>query len=59
MSDETCAPKQVTFGGAVVIGLIGLVAGLVSIPVVSPFVFWVVIRVGFVSLALVNLLEGS
>jgi hypothetical protein len=51
------APKQVTFWVAVVIGLVGLVAGLVPIPVVSPFAFWVVV-VGFVILALANLLEG-
>lgn len=50
-------PKQVTFWVAVVIGLVGLVAGLVPIPVVSPFAFWLVV-VGFVILALGNLLEG-
>lgn len=51
------APKVVTFWVAVVIGLIGLLAALVPIPVVSPFAFWVVV-VGFVILALGNLLEG-
>jgi len=51
------APKQVTFWVAVVIGLIGLIAGIVPIPVVSPFAFWVVV-VGFVILALANLMEG-
>ena len=51
------APKQVTFWIAVVIGLIGVVASIVPIPVVSPFAFWVVV-LGFVILALANLLEG-
>lgn len=50
-------PKKVTFWVAVVIGLIGLVAGLVPIPMVSPFAFWLVV-VAFVILALANLLEG-
>jgi hypothetical protein len=47
----------VTFWVAVVVGLVGLVAALVPIPVVSPFAFWVVV-LGFVILALANLLEG-
>ncbi len=51
------APKQATFWVAVVIGLIGLLAGLVPIPVLSPLAFWVVV-LGFVILALGNLLEG-
>jgi hypothetical protein len=51
------APKQVTFWVAVVIGLIGLIAYIVPIPMVSPFAFWVVV-LGFVILALANLLEG-
>lgn len=50
-------PKKVTFWAAVVIGLVGLVAGVVPIPVVSPFAFWLVVA-GFVLLALGNLLEG-
>ena len=51
------APKQMTFWVAVIIGLVGLVASFVPIPVISPFAFWVVV-VGFVILALANLLEG-
>jgi hypothetical protein len=57
MNLKLSAPKQVTFWVAVVIGLIGLIAGIVPIPVVSPFAFWVVV-LGFVILALGNLLEG-
>jgi hypothetical protein len=51
------APKQVTFWVAVVIGLIGLVAGLVPIPMISPFAFWIVV-IGFVILVVANLMEG-
>ncbi|MEW5717605.1 MAG: hypothetical protein AB1817_03165 [Chloroflexota bacterium] len=51
------APKQMTFWVAVVVGLIGLVAGIVPIPMVSPFAFWIVV-IGFVILALGNMLEG-
>ena len=51
------APKLVTFWVAVVIGLIGLIAGIAPIPVVSPFAFWVVV-LGFVILVLGNLLKG-
>ncbi len=51
------APKQVTFWVAGVVGLVGLVAGLVPIPMVSPFAFWIVV-IGFVILALGNMLEG-
>ena len=50
------APKQVTFWVAVIVGLVGLVAALVPTPI-SSFAFWIVV-VGFVILALANLLEG-
>jgi len=51
------APKQVTFWVAVIVGLVGLVAFVVAIPVLTPFAFWIVV-VGFVILVLANLLEG-
>ena len=51
------APKQVTFWVAVVIGLVGLVASFVPIPVLSPLAFWIVV-LGFVILVLGNLLQG-
>ncbi len=51
------APKQVTFWVAVVVAVIGLIAHLVTIPVLSGLAFWLVV-LGFVILALGNLMEG-
>ncbi|HET7087281.1 MAG TPA: hypothetical protein VFL17_01385 [Anaerolineae bacterium] len=51
------APKQITFWIAVVIAVVGVVASLVTIPVLSGIALWVVV-VGFVVLALGNLVEG-
>ena len=51
------APKQITFWVAVVVAVIGLIAGLVSIPVLSGFALWILV-LGFVILAAGNVLEG-
>ena len=51
------APKNVTFWIAVVVAVVGLLASLVSIPVLSGLSFWLVV-IGFVILALGNLLQG-
>jgi hypothetical protein len=51
------APKQITFWVAVVVALIGLIASLVAIPVLSGFALWIVV-LGFVILAAGNLLQG-
>ena len=51
------APKQVTFWVAVVVAVIGLIAALVTIPVLSGFALWILV-LGFVILAAGNLLEG-
>ncbi len=51
------APKQLTFWIAVAVAAIGLIASLVSIPVLSGFAFWLVV-IGFVILAAGNLMEG-
>ncbi len=51
------APKQVTFWVAVIIAALGLIANLVTVPVLSGFAFWLVV-LGFIILALGNLLEG-
>lgn len=51
------APKQITFWIAVVIAVVGVVASLVDIPFLSDYAIWVVV-IGFVLLALGNLLEG-
>ena len=51
------APKQITFWIAVVVAVVGVIATLVTLPVLSPIAIWVV-AIGFVILALGNLLEG-
>lgn len=53
------APKTVTWLIAVIIGAIGIVSslGIVAIPVISGYAFWLV-AVGFVLLALATLLKG-
>jgi predicted membrane channel-forming protein YqfA (hemolysin III family) len=50
-------PKQLTFIIAVVLGLVGLVASYMVIPVLSPYAFWLVF-VGLVVLAAGNMVEG-
>lgn len=51
------APKNVTFWIAVVIALVGLIAFFGVIPGFGAYSFWLVL-VGFVLLALANLMEG-
>ncbi len=51
------APKQITFWIAVVVAVVGVIAGLVTIPVLSGFAFWLVV-IGFIILAAGNLIEG-
>lgn len=51
------APKNVTFWVAVVLGVLGILGSLVTIPVISGFAIWLLI-VGFVLLALANMMEG-
>jgi len=50
------APKQVTWLVAVVVGVAGILANFVTIPVLSGISFWLVV-VGFVLLALATLLK--
>jgi len=50
-------PTNVTFIIAVVVVLLGIIAQLVTIPVLSGFAFWLVV-IGFVILAAGNLFEG-
>jgi len=40
---ELSAPKQVTWWVALVLGVIGLIAQLVTIPVLSGLAFWIVL----------------
>jgi threonine/homoserine/homoserine lactone efflux protein len=54
---QLSAPKQITFWIAVVLAVLGVLASLVSIPVLSGFAFWLVV-LAFVVLAVGNLVEG-
>jgi len=51
------APKQITFWIAVVIAVIGVLASLLTIPVLSGLAFWLVV-IAFILLAVANLVEG-
>ncbi len=51
------APQKVTWWIALVVGLIGIIAHLVTIPVVSGLSFWLV-AVAFVLLVLATYLKG-
>ena len=50
-------PKHITFWIAVIIAILGIVASLVTIPVLSGFSFWLVV-IAFVILAAGNMVEG-
>lgn len=51
------APQQVTWWIALIVGLAGILAYLVSIPVLSGFAFWLV-AAAFVLLILATYLKG-
>jgi hypothetical protein len=51
------APKQTTFWIAVILAVLGLLAFLVEIPVLSGFATWLIV-IGFIVLAIGNLIEG-
>ena len=50
-------PKQTTFWIAVVLAVLGVIASLITIPVLSGFAFWLVV-IGFVVLAVGNMIDG-
>jgi hypothetical protein len=50
-------PKKITFWIAVVLAALGLIGKLVTVPVISPIDFWLVL-VGFVLLVLGLLVKG-
>ena len=50
------APKKTTWWVAVVVGVVGIVANFVTIPVLSGIAFWLV-ALGFVILALATYLK--
>jgi hypothetical protein len=54
---ELSEPKQITFIVAVVLAVIGLLATLITIPVLSGLAFWILL-VGFIVLAVGNLIKG-
>ena len=51
------APKQITWWIALVVGVVGIIASLVTIPVLSGFAFWLVV-VAFVLLLLATFIPG-
>jgi len=54
---QLSAPKQITWWIAVVVGVLGILATLVTIPVLSGFAFWLVV-IGFLLLAVATAIEG-
>jgi hypothetical protein len=50
-------PKVITWWIAVVLAVLGVIANLVTIPVLSGFAFWLVV-IAFVLLAAANALKG-
>lgn len=51
------APKKATWWVAVIVGVVGILANFITIPVLSGFAFWLVV-IGFVLLALGTYLKG-
>jgi hypothetical protein len=51
------APKQITWWVAVIVGAVGILAYLVTIPVLSGFAFWL-LAVGFVLLAVATAVKS-
>jgi hypothetical protein len=54
---DLSAPKQITWLIALVIGVIGVLAYLVTIPVLSGFAFWIVV-VALVLLLVATFVSG-
>ncbi|MBN2554610.1 MAG: hypothetical protein JXA97_01620 [Anaerolineales bacterium] len=50
-------PTRNVFYISVALGVIGLIAKVITIPILSPFAFWLV-AIGFVLLVLGNVLKG-
>jgi hypothetical protein len=51
------APKQITWWIAVVIGVLGILAQLLTIPVLKDYAIWLVV-IGFALLAVATVMEG-
>jgi len=56
-SMQTNAPNFIVWIVAVVIGVVGLLAHFIVIPVASLYSFWLV-AIGFAGLALANIIKG-
>ncbi|MBN1219113.1 MAG: hypothetical protein JXM69_09295 [Anaerolineae bacterium] len=54
---QLSAPKQITWWIAVIVAVVGLIAALVTIPVLSGIAFWLVV-IGFVVLLLGTIVSG-
>jgi hypothetical protein len=50
-------PKKITWWIAVVVGVLGFLANFITIPVLSPIAFWLVV-IGFALLAIATAVEG-
>jgi len=50
-------PRVITWWIAVVIGVLGILATLVTIPGLTPYAFWLVV-IGFVLLAVATAVDG-
>ncbi len=50
-------PKNITWWIAVIVGVVGIIANLITIPVLSGIAFWLV-AVAFVLLALATYFKG-
>jgi hypothetical protein len=50
-------PKVITWWIAVIVGAIGVLGELLSIPAIAPFAFWLVV-IGFVLLAVATAIQG-
>jgi nicotinamide riboside transporter PnuC len=51
------APQKTTWWVALIVGIIGIIAKLVTLPVLSAFAFWI-LAVAFVILVLATYLKG-
>jgi hypothetical protein len=50
-------PTNTVFWISLILGILGLLAQLVTIPVLSPYAFWILL-VGFILLVLGNTMKG-
>jgi heme/copper-type cytochrome/quinol oxidase subunit 1 len=54
---QLSAPKLITWWIALILGVLGVIANFVVIPVLSGFAFWLVV-IGLALLLLATLIEG-